>query len=125
MFTLAFGSIAAPTSSDIFLVWETLGQTENVPALGMLAQYTGDNDAFEISSGALADGNVYPFFVGPSSIQLPYHDYAGWPYQIDAIDLDDGVEKTGTLSVYRRATPEGQLDDLMAVITLSKTYNAP
>ncbi len=124
-----FGEIAANT--DVRVGFEYVSQSgENFcMAAGFL--YEGDSGAFQILGNEFTMTFATPmslttgtFFFWP----IPPDTYSeSYDLIIRALAANDGVEKTGTLTIYDRFTFDGGADPsrVIGTVTLSKTYVAP
>lgn len=126
---LVFGSIAAATDAAITFEY-VADETSEDFLLGVALRYDGDEDAFEIKGIdpedfatpiPLLDTDNYWMAILPNS-----NPAAPLEMTITATAADDGVAKSGTLSIVDRFA-DGALTParVLKVLTLSKTYNAP
>lgn len=118
--TYEFGSIGDATQVDFGGFWDTTGYANNEAGFfrACLLVYDGDSGAFNFAGKDLTDGDNDGFFLTPGFLPTAFGQ------NLTALAADDGVEKTGTVTLYANII-DGAPANLVATITLSKTYNAP
>jgi hypothetical protein len=125
----AFGEIAAATDIRIGLEYVPTYGEEFVLAVGI--KYTGDSGAFQFYGDEFTSSFATPISLSNSSFffwPVPPTSYSeSYDLIIRALAANDGVEKTGTLTIYDRFTFDGGATGtrVLGTISLSKTYNAP
>lgn len=134
-----FGNITEATDEDFVVEFTPPVGDTGIPAVEQLvacyAVYEGDAGAFSTTSVgpitglnvSLSDGEFVIIPVGVTGLFPPSVS----TLVIEALAADDGVEKTGTISIYTRISEVGEAgpvmdpDSLVLTIALSKTYTAP
>lgn len=120
-----FGSIGTATEVEF-----TLSHDDHARPVPVLIYYTGDTGAFALTElngididptpGALVDDYFFPFVIDDDEAAAPF------TFKVTALAADDGVEKTGTLTIHDswddQSPPAG--DNAIGTIALVKTYNS-
>jgi hypothetical protein len=121
-----FGDIGVATDASSDVYYEVVTDEDFVIGAGI--SYTGDNGAFQIVSGPPGASSASPIALvsGMDFVYLPIPPSTAPNYvtiTIRALAANNGVLKTGTLSIYDRFNFSGGSERLLKTLSLSKTLN--